>query len=127
MGDLSEHFSRREFQYVGQRIEDVEIDGALADSLEMLRRDLGNTPLLIMQPGGGMRAIGKGSLHEEGRAADIRCPGVTLARLHEIALIQAPFRESGIGLYPQQGFIHVDVGREDPLRWVRVNGIYYYY
>ena len=48
------------------------------------------------------------SLHMEGRAIDVRIPGVTTARLREAAL---RLRLGGVGYYPSSGFVHLDTGR----------------
>jgi uncharacterized protein YcbK (DUF882 family) len=48
------------------------------------------------------------SLHMEGKALDIRMPGVDLARLREAAWA---LQRGGVGYYPGSDFVHVDVGR----------------
>ena len=48
------------------------------------------------------------SLHMKGQAADITLPGRSLRNLHEAALA---LRLGGVGYYPDDNFIHVDVGR----------------
>lgn len=55
--------------------------------------------------GGG---VAKKSLHMEGRAIDVRLPGVPLAELHAAAL---SLRAGGVGYYPDDQFIHLDTGR----------------
>ena len=52
--------------------------------------------------------VAKRSLHMEGRAVDIRIPGVSHKDLHKAALA---LREGGVGYYPSSGFIHLDTGR----------------
>lgn len=52
--------------------------------------------------------VAKKSLHMEGKAIDIRLPGVDLERLHRRAL---SLRAGGVGYYPKSDFVHVDVGR----------------
>ena len=47
------------------------------------------------------------SLHLEGKAIDIRAPGVSLARLHKTALAMGA---GGVGYYPASDFVHVDIG-----------------
>ena len=127
MDDLSKHFSREEFQDEGQAIEDVRVDERLLDGLEYLRRLLDNAVVMITKPGGGNRPNDKGSLHSQGRAADIYSPGLPLRRVVQAAEGVLAFRISGIGIYPQNNFVHVDVGRTEIFRWVRINGWYYYY
>ncbi len=48
------------------------------------------------------------SLHMQGMAMDIRLPDVALDRLHNAALA---LRAGGVGYYPSEDFVHVDVGR----------------
>ena len=48
------------------------------------------------------------SLHMEGRAIDVRLPGVPLADLHQAAL---SLRAGGVGFYPRDQFVHIDTGR----------------
>jgi uncharacterized protein YcbK (DUF882 family) len=47
------------------------------------------------------------SLHMEGRAIDIRLPGVRLAALERTALALA---QGGVGYYPEDDFVHIDSG-----------------
>ena len=51
--------------------------------------------------------VAKKSLHMEGRAIDIRIPGVPLARVHEAAL---EMKAGGVGFYPKSDFVHLDTG-----------------
>lgn len=52
--------------------------------------------------------VAKKSLHMQGKAIDIRIPGVELARLRKAALA---LKAGGVGYYPKSNFIHVDTGR----------------
>jgi uncharacterized protein YcbK (DUF882 family) len=60
----------------------------------------------------GLRAAGGGqarqSLHMTGDAIDIRVPGLSTAQLRDVAL---SLRRGGVGYYPQDNFVHVDIGR----------------
>jgi uncharacterized protein YcbK (DUF882 family) len=56
----------------------------------------------------GSNGVAKRSLHMQGRAIDIRLPGVTTATLRKAALAQ---KAGGVGYYPKSGFIHIDTGR----------------
>ena len=51
--------------------------------------------------------VAKHSQHIEGRAIDIRIPGVSTARLRDAALA---LDRGGVGYYPRSAFVHVDVG-----------------
>lgn len=48
------------------------------------------------------------SLHTQGKAVDIRIPGVSHRELHRAALAMSC---GGVGYYPESGFIHLDTGR----------------
>jgi len=52
--------------------------------------------------------VAKRSLHMQGRAIDIRLPGVELGTLRRAALAQ---QAGGVGYYPKSDFIHIDTGR----------------
>lgn len=51
--------------------------------------------------------VAKKSLHMQGRAIDIRLPGVPLNTLRRAAM---SMRVGGVGYYPKSNFIHVDTG-----------------
>ena len=53
-------------------------------------------------------AVAEHSLHTQGRAVDIRIPGVSHRDLHKAALAM---RSGGVGYYPKDGFVHLDTGR----------------
>jgi uncharacterized protein YcbK (DUF882 family) len=55
--------------------------------------------------GGG---VARHSLHLEGRAIDVRLPGVALAGLRDAA---RALRAGGVGFYPHERFVHLDTGR----------------
>jgi uncharacterized protein YcbK (DUF882 family) len=52
--------------------------------------------------------VARRSLHMEGRAIDVRLPGVPLADLRDAAL---SLKAGGVGYYPGQQFVHIDTGR----------------
>lgn len=54
--------------------------------------------------GGG---VAKRSLHMEGKAIDIRIPGVPLRKLRDVAL---SLKAGGVGFYPRDQFVHIDTG-----------------
>lgn len=95
------------------------IDPALLDLLHALHGAVqGTEPFHVIsgyrspRTNGQLRARSSGvarySLHMEGRAVDIRLPGVRLATLREAAL---DLRLGGVGFYPGSDFVHVDTGR----------------
>ena len=53
------------------------------------------------------RRVAKHSLHMEGKAVDLRVPGVRVRALRNAAMT---LRGGGVGYYPQSQFIHIDVG-----------------
>jgi len=53
-------------------------------------------------------AVAKKSLHMQGKAIDIRIPGVNTQALHKSALA---LQGGGVGLYTRSDFVHLDVGR----------------
>ena len=52
--------------------------------------------------------VAKGSLHQLGKAVDIRVPGCELSSLRNAAI---ELKRGGVGYYPSANFVHVDVGR----------------
>ncbi len=92
----------------------------LFDLLHELRQTLGSTGLFeiisgyrcpatndkLRQTRGG--GVAKSSLHMQGRAIDVRLPGVPLAELRDAAL---SLRAGGVGYYPDSRFVHLDTGR----------------
>lgn len=124
MGDLSAHFSRKEFECrcCGR----LQLSQKLLDGLEALR-ELAGVPVVV---NAGYRCprhnreIGgvPGSEHIHGLAADIRLRGLSLQQMYEFALQVPQFAAGGIGAYDDD-FLHVDV-REHHARWARVRGKY---
>ncbi|HEX5804777.1 MAG TPA: DUF882 domain-containing protein [Macromonas sp.] len=96
------------------------IDPVLFDQLHQVRTLLGarmsyevisgyrcpetNDHLRVSRGGG----VAKRSLHMEGRAIDVRLPGVPLAELRDAAL---SLQAGGVGYYPNEQFVHMDTGR----------------
>jgi uncharacterized protein YcbK (DUF882 family) len=125
MGDLSRNFSKSEFacRCCGK----AEIDQRLVDALQELR-DLAGAPVRVTSgyrcPDHN-RAVGgaKQSRHLLGHAADIVIKDLSVAGMYELAERVDAFREGGIGVYPERGFIHVDI-REGRARWGHLGGKY---
>lgn len=53
------------------------------------------------------RGVAEHSQHIQGKAIDIRVPGVSTRRLDRVAL---SLQQGGVGYYPHSRFVHVDVG-----------------
>lgn len=95
------------------------IDTGLLDLLSRVKLALGSAqPLQVIS---GYRSpatnhvlsehssgVAKHSLHMEGKAIDIRIPGVPLAELRRTGLA---LKGGGVGYYPASDFVHLDVGR----------------
>ncbi len=56
----------------------------------------------------GAGGVARQSLHIEGRAIDIRLPGVPLEDLRDAAI---SLQAGGVGFYARQQFVHLDTGR----------------
>jgi uncharacterized protein YcbK (DUF882 family) len=95
------------------------IDPQLFDLLHRVKTELGarrpfqvisgyrcpttNQALRTMRGGG----VATRSLHMDGKAIDIRLPGVPLSELRDAAM---SLRAGGVGYYPREQFVHVDTG-----------------
>lgn len=113
--DVLNHFLRDHYSgEVGQ------MDPQLFDQLHRVRLLLGarmpyqvisgyrspRTNEHLRQTRGG--GVATRSLHMDGRAIDIRLPGVPLAELRDAAL---SLQAGGVGYYPGEQFVHLDTGR----------------
>lgn len=95
------------------------IERRLLDILHIVRTEIGvDAPYHVI---GGYRSpktndmlrkrstgVAKRSLHMDGRAIDVRIPGVNSAVLREAA---ADLRLGGVGYYRSSDFVHLDTGR----------------
>ncbi len=118
MGDLRKNFDWCEFACAC--CGEVQVDDVLADSLQTLR-ELSGQPISLNS---GYRckkhneAVGGAdtSQHLVGKAADIVIAGHSVNAMYALALLVPTFFEGGVGIYPDKGFIHVDV-RGVKSRW----------
>lgn len=116
LGSLN-HFLRDHYSGdVGQ------IDPQLFDLLHNVRQALGGGVPLSYQIISGYRSpitnarlrstrgggVASHSLHMDGKAIDVRLPGVPLTELRDAAL---SLKAGGVGYYPRDQFVHIDTGR----------------
>jgi uncharacterized protein YcbK (DUF882 family) len=96
--------------------EEVAIDPRLVRVLTQLAAAY-NRPIQLIS--GHRTTVAKGtsetSQHTTGRAADIRIAGVTIEALRRAAI---ELGASGVGLYPEKGFVHVDVRQRARFHWI---------
>ena len=67
-----------------------------------------HTNALLRERGGASTGVASHSLHMDGKAIDIRIPGVKLDGLRAAA---RSLKLGGVGYYPASNFVHVDTGR----------------
>ena len=99
-----------------------QMDPQLFDLLHQVRLALGGKSLSAYEVISGYRCpetndhlrnsrgggVAKRSLHMEGKAIDVRIPGVPLPELRDAAL---SLQAGGVGFYPREQFVHIDTGR----------------
>jgi uncharacterized protein YcbK (DUF882 family) len=66
------------------------------------------TNAMLQEKGGSHSGVASHSLHMDGKAIDIRVPGVNLEHLRDAA---KSLKAGGVGFYPASNFVHVDTGR----------------
>ncbi len=95
------------------------IDCELLDLVHALGRKLGRTkPIELISAyrspktnaslAAKSSGVAKRSMHMQGKAFDIRIPGVSARHIYNAAL---ELKGGGAGLYAKSNFVHVDVGR----------------
>ncbi|MDT8441333.1 MAG: DUF882 domain-containing protein [Desulfuromonadales bacterium] len=98
----------------------AKIDIDLLDQLWLLNQQLDNdrplhvisgyrsphTNQMLRATGGG--GVARRSLHMDGKAIDIRIPGLATRNLYRAAL---SLQQGGVGHYPSSRFVHLDTGR----------------
>ncbi|HEY0879696.1 MAG TPA: DUF882 domain-containing protein [Zeimonas sp.] len=97
-----------------------EIDRTLLDQLARLQGllDVGKRPFHVISGyrsprtnaalAARSRGVATRSLHLQGRAVDVRMPGLELRTLHRAAL---SMQAGGVGHYARSNFVHLDTGR----------------
>ena len=133
--NLTAHFTRYEFACkCGCGI--CNVDAALLTALERFRVWL-DKPVRInsgcrcaphnLRVGGEPKSLHIATLKISARAVDISVGGLTaLELMRRVEAWEYGVLFTGRGLYPDDGdnFIHLDVGRFQPARWVRRDGVY---
>jgi uncharacterized protein YcbK (DUF882 family) len=95
------------------------IDTRLLDLLDRVKAELGvpqpfqvisgyRSPASNSMLASHSSGVAKHSLHMQGKAIDIRLPGIPLADLRQAGLM---LKGGGVGYYPGSNFVHLDVGR----------------
>lgn len=112
---LSKNFTKEEFEC--KCCNECEINPKLVNRLQLVR-DIVGVPIYInsgyrcdkhnKEIGGSSK-----SQHVLGNAADIRIKNHSVKEMYEVC----KHFFTGIGIYPEQNFIHVDL-RENPTTWV---------
>jgi uncharacterized protein YcbK (DUF882 family) len=94
------------------------IDPRLLDLMQYLHHKMGSSqafqvisgyrsPVTNAALSAQSHGVAKNSLHMQGKAIDIRLPGVPLNVLREAAI---SLNAGGVGYYPSSNFIHLDTG-----------------
>ena len=131
MASMSKHFSELELMCrCGCGL--CEIDLRLLKGLETYR-ELTGKPCHVTSAcrceahnrtvGGSPTSQHLASPEHGGMAADIHTDGLSVAQMALAAEQVLEIREGGLGLYTQNGFIHIDV-RPKRKRWSYINGQY---
>lgn len=95
------------------------IDTQLLDLLHRVNTALGasqpfqvisgyRSPASNQMLAGNSSGVATRSLHMQGKAIDVRLPGIPLADLRRAGLM---LKGGGVGYYPGSDFVHLDVGR----------------
>ena len=103
----------------------------LLDGLQELR-DMVGVPVYVTTKwghAGGYRCTDRNALagghpksrHMTGEAADIHIKDMSVIQMYIAATKISAFKYGGIGIYPDNGFVHLDVGRRS--RWGKIDGV----
>ncbi len=127
MGDLSRNFSRAELacKHCGGLI----LNFDLLDALQELR-NLAGRPIIVTSgyrcPDHPESRKRPASHHVLGQAADVVISRRSLREAYNLARKVPAFAKGGIGVYPdpEDLFLHLDVRKDGPNRWMRIDGEY---
>lgn len=133
MGDLSKNISRREIAcHCGCGT--ANFSPAAVAAFQQFREICGRPMIFISGcrcpahnslVGGEPNSFHLAQALMDGRAGDVRVPGLTLREMYQNALLVPAFKNGGIGVYPDGNnrFLHLDV-RGVKARWGRIRGKY---
>ncbi len=129
MGNLSEHFSYRDFTCKCESCKgkgEYKIHLGLVGGLELLIFSI-KKPIKIVTgfrcEESSEKVLGsKKSFHAKGKAANISGAGIPLTDLFKAAEHIQEFK--GIGFYPEENFIHVDTRDGEREEWIKEKGSY---
>ena len=116
MGDLSFHFNHRDFACRCKECEgEYRINLSLVGALELLAENF-KRPVQIVEGFRCSKCIEKmaaspKSKHAQGKAANIVVEGIPLPEVYKFAATIPEVK--GLGFYPDKGFIHIDVRKDD--------------
>lgn len=122
---LTNHFTSEEFSCPCCGRDGI--DRRLVDILEQIRASI-DVPIIILS---GVRCprhngLVGGSPHSQhllGKAADIYIRGYSVKDLYDLASQFFPTHFTGLGIYPEQRFIHVDIREGTSASWVYLKSI----
>jgi uncharacterized protein YcbK (DUF882 family) len=118
MGDISTHFSRKEFAcscQCGFSAVDIELLRLLEEAREYFGKPIHINSACRCEAHNKAVGGGERSQHKNGMAADIVIDGVHPDKIKEFFNSKYPDKY-GIGGYPKDGFTHIDV-RNAKARW----------
>lgn len=125
MGDLSFHFNHRDFACRCKECEgEYRINLSLVGALELLAENF-KRPVKIVEGFRCSKCIEKmatspKSRHAQGKAANIAVEEIPLAEVYKFADTIPEVK--GLGFYPDKGFIHMDVRKDDKKEWISEGG-----
>jgi uncharacterized protein YcbK (DUF882 family) len=102
-GDVA-HYDPREFDLLHSIVAKLGKQNGVVDIVCGYRTPWSNN---FLRSRGAETGVAEHSQHIQGRAIDIRIPGVSTVKLRDTAL---SMDAGGVGYYPRSQFVHVDVG-----------------
>jgi hypothetical protein len=124
MGDLSQYYNKKGFicRCGTCKGEDFRIHLGLVGALELIGSNYKKTPKILSafwcEDYNNQHNAGKKSYHTQGKAAHIQIEGIPANELFNYIESNVP-EVSGIGFYPEGGFVHIDTRRKEKSAWVK--------